>query len=375
MRQLWLEKLAEDGVIRKEAVAHIYSEVDTFMKEANEAFGHLSPEEFKKHLSTLVGGAVSAGAFFGAKTLWSKWKNRESRDMVMKSRELILGQYKDKEDREKAQARFDEIASYAPHVAMNAPLATKLVRSNLHSGISDETAQRLALVQSNYTKDLKHQGELLPKLGSVRPEVVGEMLADMMKLAGFFSGKDIGNFMKTVGIYSAVPLVSGAVAGLAASGMAKVKERELRNSLDNSFHTAVRQAPDTHKDIFKQDMSKTRQAFDALAHFAPSVALQPHAARTFMKKMLDYYEQGGMNVTDVKELTEIEKNIAGSKRPSPFARGFEGGHRFSTSGPIGKGVEMATADLMAPTPVGPYEKGVADAVERREYDRGKESVR
>lgn len=352
MRQLWLEKLADDGIIRKEALPHIYEEVKAFMKEAEATFAGMTSTEAASKLSKLLGAAIPIGAFYGGKKLYGVMKRKrevsEGQDLIIKTRQAVLAQYNDPGDLEKAQARFDEIAQYSPHVAMNAPLATKLVRNNLHSGISDETAQRLALVQSSYTKDLRSQQELLPKLGEVREEVVGDMMADMYKIAGPFMD-DVGKFMRTVGVYSAIPLVSGAVSGGASWAWAKAKERDLKKSLEDSFNVAVRQAPETHRDIFKQDMSKTRQAFDALAHFAPSVAMQPHAARTFMKKMLDYYEQGGMNVTDVKELTEIEKNIANYRKPKPFAAGFGMGSNFATSGPVGKGIERATQDaLVAP---------------------------
>lgn len=349
MRQLWLEKLAEDGLIRKEAVPYIYEEVKAFMKEAEATFAGMTPEEVSKRLSQFIGAGLTGAAFWGVPKLMERFKDKrdvsKSRDLISKTRSLVIGQYNDPADIEKAQARFDEIAKYSPHAAMNAPLVTKLVRANLHSGISDETAQRLALVQSSYTKSLDKQQELLPKLGEMRPEVAGELMADLVKIA-IPTAKDAGDFMRTVGAYSAVPLVAGLISGVGSSIWAKAKERDLRKELDNSFHVAVRQAPETHKDIFKLDMAKTRQAFDALAHFAPSVALQPHAARTFMKKMLDYYEQGGMNVTDVKELTEIEKNISSARKAGPFAKGFGLGSGFATSGPISKGVERATQNAM-----------------------------
>lgn len=355
MRQLWLEKMAEQGLIRKEAVPHIYEEVNTFMKEASAQFGGLKPEDVAKKLSEALGMAITGAAFMGGKSLMEILKkrreNNQARESILKSRAAVIAQYKDPEDREKAQARFDEVAQYAPHVAMNAPLVSKIVRGNLHSGISDETAQRLALVQSSYITDLKQQQKMLPKMASLRPEVIGELTADlymMSKTAAPFSGKDVSKYLKTVLTYSSIPLVAGAVSGLATMGLDKIKDKDMKSRLDHSFNTAIRQAPEIHREVFLQDREKTRQAFDALAHFAPHVALQPHAARTFMKKMIDYYDQGGMNVTDVKELTEIEKNIAGTQKARGFSRGFEGGAKFVTTGPVSKGIDYATSELMSP---------------------------
>jgi len=355
MRQLWLEKMAEQGLIRKEAVDHIYGEVDSFMKEASAQMGGLKPEEVAKKLSELLGAGIAGAAFMGGKSLIDiikkRRENSQARDSILKSRAVVISQFKDPEDREKAQARFDEMAQYSPHVAMNAPLAMRIVKSNLHSGISDETAQRLALVQSNYIKDLKQQQDMLPKLASIRPEAIGEMAADlyiMSKTAAPFAGKDVSKYLKTVLTYSSIPLVAGAVSGLATMGLDKLKDRDMKDRLDHSFNLAIRQAPEIHREVFLQDREKTRQAFDALAHFAPHVALQPHAARTFMKKMIDYYDQGGMNVTDVKELTEIEKNIAGTQKARGFSRGFEGGAKFVTTGPVSKGIDYATSELMSP---------------------------
>lgn len=350
MKQLWLEKMAEDGLIRKEALEHIYNDVKTMAKEATAG---IPPEEMTKHIQQLIGMGVIGAGVLGYKALSARRDQAKGRDAILKARAHVLGQYKDPDDLAKAQARLDEIMQYAPHVAMNQNLASKLVHDNLHSGISDETAQRLALIQSQYTLKATEQGKYMPKTGSVRPEVVGEMMADlyiMSKTASLFTGKGLKKFVSTVATYSAVPLVTGAIAGLANMAMDKAREDKLQERMEQSFHEAINKAPEIHKDIFMQDMSRTREAFEALSHFAPHVALQPHAARTFIKKMLDYYDQGGMNVTDVKELTEIEKNISSSSKPRGFGRGFELGTSFAAAGAVGKGVENATNEMLSPRP-------------------------
>lgn len=348
MRQLWLEKLAADGVIRQEAVPHIYEEVKAFMKSAEMEFMGMTSEQVAKGLG--MGLATAVGSMAGNKIsefISRKHSSAQGRDQISKNREAVMKQYKDPDDMAKAQARFDEMARYSPHAAMNMPLATKIVRSNLHSGISDETAQRLALMQSNYSS-LKQQKELLPKTASIRPEALGEIIADfyIVEKTAAVSGKDMSRYLKTVATYASIPVVSGLVSGAASYVWDQAKKKDLQRSLNDSFNNAVKGAPETHKDIFMQDMGKTRQTFDALTHFAPQVALQPHAARTFMKKMLDYYEQGGMNVTDIKDLTEIEKNMSNAKKPSSFGRGYEAGAKFLSSGSMGKGIEAANADLM-----------------------------
>lgn len=354
MRQLWLEKMASDGLIRPESVPHIYNEVNCFMKQGEKTFGGvMTPEKFEHIISGMAGAVAGAGTTALVQFLKKKWDQRAVRKNILKSRSSVINSFEQPEDKEKAKSRFDEIMRYAPNVAENPILAKKIVDSNLHSGLSDDTAQRLALIQASYVStDYGHEHKdrmsMIPKVASIRPEVVGELAADvfvMAKSAALFTGKDIADSLKTILTYSAVPLTAGMIGGLVSSVSDKIKDKKLKENLDHSFREAVNGAPESHKEIFRQDMDKTRQAFGALAHFAPHVALQPHAARTFMKKMIDYYEQGGMNVTDVKELTEIEKNIGNTQKPGSFSRGFEGGTKFFGVSPISKGVESAVNKL------------------------------
>lgn len=353
--------MAEDGLIRREALPHIYKEVDTFMKQAINS--EYAKNLLSKGLSTFGRGFAGAAGAGGAVALGAYLKNKlekgtnidKGRAAILKSRDAVVSQFSDPSDKSKAQARFNEIMLYSPHIAMNTPLASKIVKDNLHSGISDDKAQMLALVQSQYTKDVSDQLSLSDGLGksaSMRPEAVGELAADvflMSKIAAPITGKDIGKYLKTVLTYSSVPLVAGALAGTVGMVGNKMKERELKDQLDHAFNVAIKQAPGDKKEFLNTNMDAARQSFNALVHFAPHVALQPHAARAFMIRMINHYEQGGMDISDVKNLTEIEKNISGSgSRVSPFMEGFTGGFKM-TSGM--KGLDVASQGMMSNSPV------------------------
>jgi hypothetical protein len=358
MRQLWLEKMAEDGLIRKEAVAHIYTEVDTFMKQA---FDYTPIREgVEKGIQTAgksfataigAGGAVALGAYLKKKFDKSQAASKidTGRAAILQSRNAVLSQFSDPDDLEKAQARFNEVMLYSPHIAMNPMLASKIVKDNLHSGISDTKASMLALVQSQYTKNMTEQTEL-SKMSSVRPEVVGEMIADsfnMAKTAASITGSDLKEYLKIVGLASTVPLAAAAISGIGSHISGKLKEKELKEKLDDAFHVAVKQAPEIHKEIFKTNMDDARQYFNAMAHFAPHAAMEPHAARAFMIRMINHYNNGGMDINDVKNLTEIERSISGtSAGKSTFGTGFQTGYDVASGGPLGKGIETAQKKVL-----------------------------
>ena len=86
----------------------------------------------------------------------------------------------------------------------------------------------------------------------------------------------------------------------------------------------------THRPLTAEEMDVL--SAHPLVHFAPHVAAEPTAARTFMKKLVEY--ESGPNAADLKDLTDIEQNMVGvSTGPSAFAESMK---TLGVGGVLGK---------------------------------------
>lgn len=339
MKFEWLEKMAEDGLIRDEVKTKIYEDI---VKVADIATNKEKSEAALKLFDMLAAGLASGLAGALTSTAKEKYEEFKGRRVILANRELLGKQFAN--DAAKAKARFDELASFAPHVAANQALATRLIADRLHDGFTDSDVQNLALLQSKYLPDAFRSQKFSPKLAEVRPEKLGEITADVYMLSKTATDGNtlsrLGRFAKHVGMYASIPLLIGAGAGAVNKILSSVDKKNLERKLDESFRRAVA-ISDPEKEALHANRDQARQAFNALAHFAPHVALEPQAARAFMSKIVSYDQ--GMNISDIKDLSEIQRNLT-DKKPSNFISGFQG-----TGNQIGEAARDAM-DTLTGTP-------------------------
>lgn len=311
---------------------------------------NMSPEDTAEMAGKAIGYPITAVTMGASALVYNKIKDNKTKADIAKTRSIVIGGF-DQDEQEKAQARFDEIIQLAPSVAQSKPFMQKMVSSRLHEGISAEDAQRLAELEA---RSKPMTVSLMPKLGSttgVRPEVAGTICADaylIVKTAAklpsmqWLGDKMTGNTAKMLALFT-IPGLSMAAAGGVAKSVSDSRDRKkLEAQLEKSFQKAM-ESSDGDKEPLKSNPDKARQAFQAMAHFAPHVAVQPDAARAFMSKIVAYDQ--GINVGDVRDLSEIEKNISSSSPSKPFLQGFS-----STARSIGLGsaVTSATKSLADP---------------------------
>jgi hypothetical protein len=294
----WLNKLAEQGLIRKEIHEDILNDI-SIIKESMST--ELGLNDILNKVASEIKGNKSSNKLV---------------ETLVKGRQKLISSFPE-EDKEKAGARFDEIAKIAPTVAANEVLSSKLVHENLHSGISNDMATKLSLVQYNHG---------IKKVGSIRPEVLGDIVADiyLIKEAGF--GSNAKDFMKHLALYSSIPLAVGTVGGAINWGASKLKEKKLQGELDRTFKEVLKGSSDTALSL-RANPDGARNAYNTLVHFAPSVALNATAARGFVSKLMEYQDR--VDVSDLKTLTDVQKNMSqirsvGLLPSNPFTRGFSG---------------------------------------------------
>ena len=168
-----------------------------------------------------------------------------------------------------------------------------------------------------------------------------DLAAYSMTLSSKFAGAK--NTAKYLAVLSAIPVLASITTGAINTGMAKLKQRELKKGLEDSFSKALG-ASDPDREPLLHNKEKARQAFATLSHFAPHVALDPHAARAFMNKIVSYDQ--GVDAGTVKELSEITKNLSSSQSVSPFVSGFAvGANIVGMPKIVGGGIEGISKHL------------------------------
>lgn len=220
---------------------------------------------------------------------------------------------------QKAKACLFSIARVAPHVTQNKDLTKSIIESKKMNGLSSDDKQSLVMLQSQFYKD-PDVDKFIPKLAA---EDIGEILADvvMVKQASW------GNNLKAIGLMSALPIAAGVAGGLVNAAMEKIKQRDLKSGLEQSFTQAL-SLSDHDKEPLLQNKDKAREAFNTLARFSPAVALDPQAARAFMNRIVSYDQ--GIDIGTVKELSEISRNLSDLHGTSAFGQGF-----MATSNTVG----------------------------------------
>jgi len=355
VRFAWLEQLVENGSLTKEARDRIYRDCGSIVKEASSPQGAEALQKLREAMLQAVSGGVALGiGAIAGKSYDAFAKSRQIAGLqkeLLDSKKKILEMPDFAADPAKAEARFNEIAKLAPHVAMSDSVMPRLMKRVFESGLSDDDADRLALLQAHHQTNSKEMKQLTSKLGSAQLplETAGSILADVYcitKTAAPELSKTrdfLRNYFHTVASIAGASLLGGVATGAVTAAKAIRDKKVLEKALNESFTKAIEMS-DPESEPLHQNKEKAREAFLALAHFAPHVAMQPQAARAFMSKTVAYDQ--GMHVGDIKDLTQIESNM-GQYLPkaSPFMRGLAAG---SQALGLGKAVERATDTAVSP---------------------------
>lgn len=355
MKLEWVNEWVEKGLLTKEGGEKVNAHVTDFMKEA------ASDTDAAMALGRKIAPWVVGVLGIGGLAIADKVKDYKDIEAIKANQNTIIDMFKQQKDKDMAAVRFEEIASISPATAVNKNLSTSIVKSRLYSGLSTDDHQRLALLEAHAKKNRSYKGGgFLSKVGSDDQGVadassLGNTLADvylMTKQAGTrgglfnLMGKDEFKSAILGGlVLSGIPLVYSAIGG----GVKAVNEyrdkKKMESDLETSFQEAVDRS-DPDKEPLRANPDKARRAFQALAHFSPRSAAQPEAARAFMSKIVAYDQ--GINASDVKDLTEIERNIISVTPENAFISGFKnvaGG--VGVTGLIQKGIGEQAGPLLS----------------------------
>lgn len=359
MQFSWLEKLAADGHVSEKAKDEIYETCSHVLKEASEQPFTMAEKAIMALSPFVLGGAA---AYVGSKLTGAGAINQATKS-ALKSRAALLNDPELAPHKEKVHARFGELAAIAPSVAAQAHLATRLVKTRLHDGFTDDDMSRLAQLQATYNQKIDFVPKVQKGLAKKASAHTGELCATLyclVKEAGIGAGigaglKDAGRaaasasrmgtikeVLKTTAVLSAFPLLGGVGAGAVHEYMDYRDKKKLSENLNKSFEKALAMS-DPDKEPLHANKEKARQAFETLTHFAPHVATEPSAARAFMNKLLSY--DMGIDVGAVKDLAQIQKDISQSHGgSSPFFTGFGQGAQVLGLGQVLSDSMGAVAD-------------------------------
>jgi len=372
MKFMWLEALVKEGTVRPEARDAIYKDCSEMLKHAA-ALPHGIPpaapttlREFAAQHKTILQTLGAAGGIFGVKSLNNLMKRRAENKGITEDVTVMAALLATHPElaphKEKATARFNELVRIAPTVARNPELAVRVLKEKIHSGFTSQDVQNLALIQATYTPNLGAQRELTGKIKNISEKRAGETMAAVVAMCkeaqrvtpprGGLKAQTIKRVMENAAVLAAIPAILGVGAGAVNAAAAMLNKKEMEKKLEDSFQKAI-SLGDPDKESFVTQKEKARQAFQVLAHFSPHIALQPNAARSFMQKLVNYDDAGGVQIEDIKSMSEVEKNYRGrSSGVSPFFTGLStGSHALglgealkssvsSLSRPLGKEVDM-----------------------------------
>ena len=336
MKISWIENMVKLGSVSPQARDSIYRDCQQLLKVASQdgpipiPVSIVTPEISRdKRIQMLTQQFAPQGLMLFAKALMNHQGALNDAKAMAQNRSSIADNPDYKGNTEKAFARFDEIAELAPSVAANGPVVKSLVGKRLHEGFSERDVTNLAMLQAAQMPSLKAQSKqrtmYARQISKTSAARMGEMYADVYTLGKTASiGKDassLWNALKTTALISSVPILAGVGTGIVQKMMAQKSKEDLEKTLNNSFAQALRLS-DPNTEALHANKDKARQAFKTLVHFAPHVATEPVAAKAFMSKLIEY---DGVDISSIKELSEIEKNLAQVSKDPTFMQGFRSG--------------------------------------------------
>lgn len=332
--------MASKGLIRDEVLDNIEKDVEQIKLAFKVTGGSKSlnsvAEQFGKRFGEWLGSTVNYAATGGV--VWAGKKaldrmsenkaNNAAATQLLTCKAQVLSDPELAGNKEKAMARFYEIARLAPALSTNPVFMKKMIVKNLNSGVSAQDAQNLALINAQSMSDDLKASSFIPKIASeIRPEVMGKILADvvMIKEAASMKWSDVlKNQAKGIAGFSAITAGIASLAGLTNAIAGKIKQKNIEKQLEQSFSEASKGAH-PNAQIIREYPTQARDAFKTLVHFAPHVALDPLTTRSFISQILTYGgTEGGMSVENVKTLTDIQKNVDKDKGSGKFMAGFSG---------------------------------------------------
>lgn len=401
MQYAWLEKMAQEGHVRPEVKDAIYADCSRVLHKYATEYQHIDPAQLKRlaegtadavgvHVVNALGGkggkvkaprltgwekfmkrmapvqqglalamgigipaALIGSAIYrapGAVSEREAKKLKASRDSIFKNTDF--GPHTDK-----AYARFDELVRISPLAASQPAIAGRILKERLHSGLTAQDAQNLALYQSSEkgystavipriaTEASKTASAILP----MSPEKMGELCADMVTLVKEAAGKKpikyweaFKSILPAMGIVTGAHLLTAAGVGTAHMIGSSIKKKKLEEQLQKSYADAMRQS-DPNREPLHANKEKAQRAFQTLVHFSPQVATDPSAARAFMNSIVS--QDLGTHIGTVKELSEIERNLGQVKVPHPFVEGLREGAQLTG---MGKAIGGTTKELFSP---------------------------
>lgn len=352
MQYSWLEKMANDGHISERAKKAIYEDCSLLVDKLASAGSSAEHLNNLKSYGTKILDQVGTYAILGGiaalgKTLFDKMEDSKTVKNIIKNRTDIMSLPEVELHKEKAGARFDELVRLSPQVALSPDLSKRLVVGALHSGFTDSDALRISALQAGLRKDLgvtagveKKYEKRLKKSA----ELIGKTAADILQITKEASAKSevVKPLLHSIAALTGAHLLLGAGVGTTNVIRRAVDKRSLENKLRSSFEEAIRQS-DPQKEQLLANKDKAYKSFQTLAHFAPSVATDPSAARAFMNSMMSF--DIGTPLGAIKDLSDIEKNLKGTRGASPFFEGFS--KSIETTG-VGRSFGQAVEHTMKP---------------------------
>lgn len=332
MQYSWLEKLTKEGHVREEIKDKIYQDCSVILEKLGNApaaaAAELGPVEtlVRNHVNLLgTVGFLGAASYLG-KTIFDKIHSASEVADMIKNKASVLSCVEGATHKEKASARFDELVRYAPRVATMPDLSKRLVLGALHTGFTDADVQRLAAMQASYSDRPKEPQERYKQYQKKITKTSAERAADVINIVKEATPGTAGgaakNLLATIAALTGAHLTIGLGAGVVNTVRGAMDKKNLEANLKKSFDEAMKQS-DPNREPLHANKEKARQAFQTLVHFAPHMAVEPSAARAFMNSMVSH--DLGVGSGSVKELSEIERNLKGTKGSNPFFEGLNAG--------------------------------------------------
>jgi hypothetical protein len=332
MKFAWLEKMAQEGQVRPEALEKIYEDCGRTLEK------HAFDADNMMELASLGGKILFAGAGLGAvasgmSAIRGHFVDAKTQALTDVNRtKIITDQAIPTPDKEKAKARFNEILKYAPSLGANEQVMRQLVMTKYRTGLTDHDVQNLIGIQVKMTPNALDYAAASAKHASAKvsvQEVCGEKLADaylnLEKVATFYPGGGAAaaaapaasagmGFMKSLLIALSVPLAATAGISMAGAAGDAIGNKLLQNKINKSKEDVLSAPKDS---IIGANRLKAEQAFSTLENFAPHIAADPHTARAFVTKIVAYSPDKdgplGIQTSDIRELADIERSIKPGK--------------------------------------------------------------
>lgn len=366
MQLSWLEKLTKNGHVTTEERDKVYASCLNLAKTA----APLTPEQAalaRKLNNIILPLWMTAAPVVFSQFLASRQANRQYKaelsnfdKALTEAKEHLVSHPDFANHKDKVEARFIEIAKLAPAVARNKPLMERILKEKLHSGLTHEDVTNLAMIQASHVPSMRMFDDLSKKTAAESAGRITANVYNLFKAAGLVPDLNdmtkqasFGNVMKNTLMHALAGTAAAGLLSVGAGAVNVINDRYSRakreKELENVFSKVMdRNHPGTDKLVSEPE--KAREAFKALATFAPSVALNPYSARSFLNAIVgaDASDVGALMPTQIKDLTDIERNISSNKGHSPFMKGFIGGVQTTGFGDaLGRSVGAVTGPLAA----------------------------